>query len=334
MTPPVKDLAYYGPGGTLGVDDADVPAGAAAGDLTGTYPAPTVTHARGLRETSGPTTLVLGAVADGQLLKRVGAAILSVPDAQSSQPPPVADLVALGALDTALLVTGTRRYVVSVGDTYALDTTSMAAPDGLTVIAANPAGNWIADLAGRWDDVLGDVSQGTANATLTYEAFRDTTFLQYFFRHDQDDSLSMRFQFPHGVSLDASAIVVPHLHVVPMSAPAAPENVRFTGSYAWAVHGAAIPAAVGWTAFGPILQPVAAGDAFKDMKVILADIVPPVGFKGSSILLVRVARTGTDPGDTYTTAKGDHTAAANLGLLSFDCHYRKATEGTIVQIPS
>lgn len=40
------------------VQDGD-PAG---GDLGGTYPDPTVTQARGLRTTTGPTTLVMGAV--------------------------------------------------------------------------------------------------------------------------------------------------------------------------------------------------------------------------------------------------------------------------------
>jgi hypothetical protein len=35
-----------------------------------------VTQARGLRETSGPTTLTLGAVADGQVLQRSGSTVV------------------------------------------------------------------------------------------------------------------------------------------------------------------------------------------------------------------------------------------------------------------
>ena len=49
---------------------------AASGDLGGSYPSPTVTQARGLLETAGPTTLTLGAVADGQVLQRVGATVV------------------------------------------------------------------------------------------------------------------------------------------------------------------------------------------------------------------------------------------------------------------
>ena len=56
--------------------DSRAPFGAASGDLGGSYPSPTVTQARGLRETSGPTTLTLGAVADGQVLQRSGSTVV------------------------------------------------------------------------------------------------------------------------------------------------------------------------------------------------------------------------------------------------------------------
>lgn len=49
------------------------PNGAAGGNLGGTYPNPNVVA---IRETSGPTALVLGAVADLQFLKRVGATLV------------------------------------------------------------------------------------------------------------------------------------------------------------------------------------------------------------------------------------------------------------------
>jgi len=56
--------------------DSRAPTGAASGDLAGTFPSPTVTQARGLRETTGPTTLTMGAVADGQVLQRSGSTIV------------------------------------------------------------------------------------------------------------------------------------------------------------------------------------------------------------------------------------------------------------------
>ena len=53
------------------------------GDLQGSAPNPQVKQARGLRETSGPTTLTMGGVSDGQFLKRSGASVLGVAPAST-----------------------------------------------------------------------------------------------------------------------------------------------------------------------------------------------------------------------------------------------------------
>lgn len=185
------------------------------------------------------------------------------------------------------------------------------------------------DLTG-WDDLQGDVAQGTGVAALTLNVFRDTPAQLYCLRHDQDDALTFRFQFPH--AWVPGTKVRPHLHVLPLADPVAAQNIRFNGQYAWVSGTLVLPANATWTQF-VIDVTVNPGDVYHEKFAIVGDITPPAGATESSILVLYVRRNGTNLADTYTTAKDHATAQANVGLLSVDVHYQKSKLGTQTDTP-
>lgn len=99
------------------LSDARAPTGSASGDLGGTYPSPTVTQARGLRETAGPTTLTIGAIVDGEFLKRDGATIVSQAGGGGGAPTTAEYLVgaADGGLSAERVVTDTATIEWDLG---------------------------------------------------------------------------------------------------------------------------------------------------------------------------------------------------------------------------
>lgn len=160
---------------------------------------------------------------------------------------------------------------------------------------------------------------------MTVEAFRNTSYLMSFFRHNADVDLSFEFQMPH--TWDPRTSVRPHLHVVPMANGSG--NVRITGHYHWAVPDTAIPVLASWTPFETTTAFVA-GDQYQEKFIALGTFAPPAGASESAVLMLFVQRPGSSDGaDTYSTNKDHGTAAANLGLLAADLHYQPHKAGTI-----
>jgi hypothetical protein len=186
----------------------------------------------------------------------------------------------------------------------------------------------MSDLAGvgvGWEDLIISPVEGDAVSALAYENYRDTSFKMKFFNHTQDDVLYFSYQMSHG--LDVNTMVMPHIHVVPMSDGAG--NVVFSGEYVWVMDGSIIPASSGWTSY-KIVYALTAADRYVFKQIDFALIEPPSNVTLSSILLIKVTRPGSSDGDdTYTTNKDHGTPQANIGVLSTDLHYRAIKVGSL-----
>jgi hypothetical protein len=108
----------------------------AGGDLGGSYPNPTVAQARGLRETAGPTTLVMGTVGDGQFLSRSGNTIVGANSALASR-----TLTAGAGLTGGGDLSSDRSFAVGagLGITVNADDVALTTPGSLSVSSSNSA---------------------------------------------------------------------------------------------------------------------------------------------------------------------------------------------------
>jgi hypothetical protein len=182
----------------------------------------------------------------------------------------------------------------------------------------------------RYEDQQGAVASAVGVSALTEEQYRDTGFLMAFFRHDQDDTLHLTFQFSHRKKL-GTPIASVHIHCIPMVNPAIPQNVYFGYKYTWQDIGSEFPSDASWIT-GNATMTVGITDAFKQRAHGIVVAVPaPIGEGYSSMVLFRLQRLGTNPLDTYNTNKAGGTPAANLGLLYMDCHFQTERRGSLAQ---
>lgn len=182
---------------------------------------------------------------------------------------------------------------------------------------------------GTWIDVIGSIDQAAGAASLTQEALRDTAILMYWMRRDQNDAFTLRFQMPHG--WDYSTYVNPHLHL--LAAGDADGTIAFDGYYHWSSIGSSltVSALSGWTTYTKSRVTTAA-EQWREVAVSLGPITPPAGVADSAHLWVYVRRVAAT--DTYEGNKtGGGTAAANVGLISFDCHCRVNAPGSDAEFP-
>ena len=175
--------------------------------------------------------------------------------------------------------------------------------------------------SGKWNDIQGPVQEGTGASALTIEAYRDTPFRMYFTQHNQADQLHFTYQMSH--DWDGTA-VKPHMHIIPMSSGSG--LIHFAGQYAWVqVNGAALPANASWTPFTGSLS-VTPADQYIERIISFGEVQPLANPKASDILCIEVERVPAT--DTYETSKSPGTAAANVAIVSVDCHYRIGKLGT------
>ncbi len=145
----------------------------AGGDLSGTYPDPSVSA---ITTTSGPASLTIGAVADGEYLRRVGGTLVGGPGGGGSLTPPVdpddnnkfayASGGDLAYSDNLFLIDGSNMVVRGPDNNIGVGPRSLTVRPGNRVPTGNPA-----------DNFNGDPLQITAGASL-HQGTGGTLFLE------------------------------------------------------------------------------------------------------------------------------------------------------------
>jgi len=181
----------------------------------------------------------------------------------------------------------------------------------------------------RWNDLYAQINEATGNEALTYEQYRDSNLFLKFFRHNQDDKISMTYQMSH--EWDGTP-VQPHMHWVPMSSGSG--DVIFEYSYSWWTVSGSLGAVNTWTK-AYITASITPANQYQHLVTNFGgEISPPANAHESSLLVFTVSRLGgSAQQDTYTTSKDHGTNSANVGIIFFDLHYKRSKSGTKTPIP-
>lgn len=212
---------------------------------------------------------------------------------------------------------------VATATALAADPTDCAAGQYATAIAANGNLTCAALPGGVWNDLQVSVTQGVGAAALSTATIRDTPARIPAMSSVGADTITFYAQMPHGWG--SSTNVMPHVHWVPLSVPAAARVVRFKGQYTWADPQAVIPANASWTTF-TVDVALGTGDAYFHKISPLATVAPGTAPAPSSVLVVHLIRDGSSSADTYTDS-----GPANVGILSLDVHYKSNNFGSATE---
>lgn len=169
-----------------------------------------------------------------------------------------------------------------------------------------------------WDDLRVPLSIAAKGSLATsFEVFLGGTYLE-FFDATSIDELYFVVQLPH--SWKEGTTIYPHIHWTPNTSGASNANgVVWHLEYTWANNGETFPTPT--TITTSTIQPTLSGNLVANRHYIssLGSGIDGTGKKISSMLVCRIARIGTDSGDTYT---------GKAGALEVDFHYQVDTFGS------
>ena len=172
-----------------------------------------------------------------------------------------------------------------------------------------------------WDDIMVPTYALRSNVNPpTFRAFVSNLWLYYFddAGANSENQVYFAVQFPHSWASDT---IYPHVHWTPSDNTGG--AVTWAFEYSWAEYNSTTPEVFPSTTTITVNAPVAVNSQNKHLIGSLPYIIPTESQNGiSSMMVCRLYRNSSNNDDTYT---------GNAGLLQFDIHFKKNTEGSRLQ---